>query len=1177
MKKKGLIISLGGTLALLASFPSLCSTSLGKNLTVSALQKLYSASLNIEDLSLGWFGSQTIVGFSYNSQKMDVSCQKITLEEGLFSFFLHPKTFSSLELIEPTIRLASSARDLQITPTKQASFFPNVAEAYFTSYQELLPFEGDIHIVGGSLQVEDVIFSPIEINASLKGRKMPSSVHVAADTKQGQEAGSLRIDALLSEEPSVNATANRFPLSAIDRLLPYPGMLLDLIGPTLDMKCLVSGKDALWKGDLLIHSDLVSASLQLQVVQNALQLGSPANLQITLTPKGVKHLDEKITLLNPVVFSLDIATLSIPTQENQILFPKAAFSSRFSVAPYTITPQMQASLQGTVATQDLETVLDCNCQGQVITNGLSSSAEFSANIKNLFSQKPGLEASLQTEKIPTKAIEPFIQPSLTSYLGDSVQVFCKILGTKEKAALTLRVNTPLLNVKDVELAFDNQHLILTSPASISYQIKHPLLQNTPTIAATFTSGSWTKEDLSLEATMNLSSVILTELMQKKGYEVPASIIKLQMASLTDIRFSLENPLCSLSSTLGLTPKFLSIKDPTIFEYRLSQESLPIYLPSGITFTDAVVRLTCKPVKISLDDIKNTPPINLALELGSTQIQSSKTALSLPIEHLHAAATISLEKQTLNASYELELASAPIVGSIDLRSFSNPEFKSYLSAKKLPVSLLQSLTQGIFPSDKDYSSLLGDELSLTAEVEKGNKAKSLSVDVTSPLLKLKGGFDLQNQMLTSLSPLSLEYTLTPKGYKRHISSPFSLQKDVQIVGAIQDLCLPLDFSLDKARGTLTTSASSIILESKEIAEPLVISDLKASLSKKTEKKGLEITAGFKSKEGALQLSGLLSQIKPLQGSLQMNMAEFPSTALDFFSLNKNSFYPLLLGPFFTANCNLSLEQGKGPLSIGLQSKKAHFDMQAEILPSAITLRKDLSADLLVTPELAKLFIKTDSPISSLSAPKPITVWASKQGFSIPLDKNLSAVEIPNIQINLNKIYCKNEGAIASALQQLKSKEPNNKEIEIWFAPFDLHVRKGVVEIERTEFLLDRTYDLALWGEVSLPKNYAELTLGITADAMRAAFGLKQLPKDYVLKIPVKGPLDNVQIKTKTAASKITALLLWQSDLLSKAAGPFGGVLKQVIPPPGGEGKTPPAKRPFPWESDNPSPVRKKKNK
>ena len=43
---------------------------------------------------------------------------------------------------------------------------------------------------------------------------------------------------------------------------------------------------------------------------------------------------------------------------------------------------------------------------------------------------------------------------------------------------------------------------------------------------------------------------------------------------------------------------------------------------------------------------------------------------------------------------------------------------------------------------------------------------------------------------------------------------------------------------------------------------------------------------------------------------------------------------------------------------------------------------------------------------------------------------------------------------------------------------------------------------MWGQVDTASNVMDMTLGIPADSL-AATGIKSLPSDYVLPVPVKG--------------------------------------------------------------------------
>ena len=152
----------------------------------------------------------------------------------------------------------------------------------------------------------------------------------------------------------------------------------------------------------------------------------------------------------------------------------------------------------------------------------------------------------------------------------------------------------------------------------------------------------------------------------------------------------------------------------------------------------------------------------------------------------------------------------------------------------------------------------------------------------------------------------------------------------------------------------------------------------------------------------------------------------------------------------------------------------------------------------------------------------------------------------------------------ALKFFRSKSIHDKTLELWAAPLDAQMKQGILNIERTEILLDKTFEIPIWGDINFASRFVDMGIGLTADTLRKSLGIKKLPSDYVMKIPLKGPFDSVSVNTGSASSKIAALMLWQSQALEKGLGPIGGILKQVIPAPGGDSSVPPSKTPFPWQ-------------
>jgi hypothetical protein len=219
-------------------------------------------------------------------------------------------------------------------------------------------------------------------------------------------------------------------------------------------------------------------------------------------------------------------------------------------------------------------------------------------------------------------------------------------------------------------------------------------------------------------------------------------------------------------------------------------------------------------------------------------------------------------------------------------------------------------------------------------------------------------------------------------------------------------------------------------------------------------------------------------------------------------------------------------------------------------------------------LSRVLLNSVNPLdlSAITAEAPITLKIPAQGFSYPVHpSNPALINIPSGRLDLGKLYCHNEGNVNVTLGLLKLQQfSQNQNLELWFAPLDLHVVNGIMECERTEILLAQTYQVCVWGDLKFPSKKVDMVLGLTAGCLRAAFGIKDLPNDYVLQIPMKGPMNDVKINTGKATAKIAALLLWQQKDVALGKSSLGKLLNKVGPLPDSDTKAPPAKRPFPWE-------------
>jgi hypothetical protein len=282
---------------------------------------------------------------------------------------------------------------------------------------------------------------------------------------------------------------------------------------------------------------------------------------------------------------------------------------------------------------------------------------------------------------------------------------------------------------------------------------------------------------------------------------------------------------------------------------------------------------------------------------------------------------------------------------------------------------------------------------------------------------------------------------------------------------------------------------------------------------------------------------------------------------------------------------TLSHWNGPLKLQLNSPNIRASIDGAIANGNLHLNDAFHMQMTLTPDLSRVILNSVNPLSltAITANAPITLEIPAQGFSYPLyPSDETRINIPAGRLELGKLYCHNEGNVNVTLGLLKlSQFSQNQNLELWFAPLDFHITNGEMDCERTEILITNTYQVCIWGGLDFPAKKVDMILGLTASCLKTAFGIKNLPDDYVLQIPMKGKMDNVKINTSKATAKIAALLLWQQKAVSGAFGKssagavLGEFMNKLGPLPDIGSKAPPAKRPFPWENGYQKPTTKKK--
>jgi hypothetical protein len=283
------------------------------------------------------------------------------------------------------------------------------------------------------------------------------------------------------------------------------------------------------------------------------------------------------------------------------------------------------------------------------------------------------------------------------------------------------------------------------------------------------------------------------------------------------------------------------------------------------------------------------------------------------------------------------------------------------------------------------------------------------------------------------------------------------------------------------------------------------------------------------------------------------------------LHAKGLFAAAVGSTFELKANVHVQEEAGTFQIGLSSDSAQAVVQARFDAHAITLLKPLTASFQITPLLSEALLRNANPLflTGIQSRSPATLTISPENFSFPRSFSLSKLQIGHATLDLGQTRIQNGPSLTSLIRLLKSDRlSNSREINAWFTPLDFSLKNGLLTTERMDLLLADSVHLCTWGSIDIGDDRIDMILGIPADTLSSAFGLRNLPSSYVLKVQVRGPTENPEFVTGPAAAKIAALLATQTIPVKK--GPLGGILGIVGNAAASDGDAPPPKRPFPWE-------------
>ena len=1023
-----------------------------------------------------------------------------------------------------------------------------------------------------------------------------------------------------------------FPIDGLDQIFSlkhpeYRKVFTEAIGPSLDMECTLSFSKNSCNASFQAKSDNLQAFLKTETQKEAITLASPSSFQMTLSPALLKKAKELFPNLKafvsekPLKLSLSLDHLKIPQAAEGISFESSSFQGKINIDSY----QMENFTLGCIGSFS-----SLNFSDEVISDiqiDLRNKKEMARSIAHLSCKKPlsskEVTASFELGKTPSSFLETLLP--FSNLFGNSIEGSLTLQGQAQKFTINIALTSPLLQIEKGVFTWENQKLSLEHPFQIHYLMYpttfHSLLKQenlilekeidlTATVSKLSSNDISSLEDLKIETSIAASPLIFSKLFSLKNYNIDNLSFNLEIDSISKIALQVKSNRFNLIYSGGIDKKQKTLfwKTPIQLDYLLTEKELSVFhtlKPRAFFLEKAPLHIEIEPASLTLNPFSfNQVLLTAHLQSKELLFQNRPHTKQMSLQNFQTkvrflgAKDIASFSLTSDLSFD-SLAQGKIScqGNVKQLSSATPAFKADLELQKFPLELVDIFID----SSTSLTPLLGSSLDLKLLIDQQNTSQMFQIAGKSPYLEISGGIssDSKGIFLTDpKKPLILEFLLTPKAYayiSNKTKTPFTLTQETLFKASLSDLRLPFlskDSKLPDFSHLLVNAQIEnpfISFQHKETTLPLTLTNSKISLQKENIQAPLSLffdALADSSEKGTIHLKAECKKLFDDKGQIHLShihsdltasFDKFPSSILDIIFPPKNANsapLSILLGPSLNMTVKASLENASGPLTLNLKSKNVVISLDAKLTSGILTLQKNAQAQISLTPESSRVFLQEVNPlsISSISAASPITLEIDSSGFFLPISPFLlNRIEMPNIRIIPGKIFCKNEGNINLMLGILKSKqEQQSKQLELWFAPLDLHIRQGIINLERTEILVANTYDIALWGRIDLPSDRVNMTLGLTASCLKAAFNLKDLPKSYMLHIPLTGTLNHVELNKSAASSKIVALTLWQNaNVVTPAAKGLGGALigglmNKVLSPPGNDSDTPPAKEPFPWQ-------------
>ena len=1118
-----------------AALPTWLSTDSGTKALVSWLNARMDGKLTIDKLTINWLGSQRLENVTWldGSGNLILNLQKLETETSLLYLLLGGRSPGRTTLEEPYLYLSEQTTEkMHLKQKRKAGQKKSRRHAW-----RYPTFKDELHVHNGNLifapgKFPGITISQIQIDKNLGDDSLTLSAHTA----QGNQEGTITIQASFAEKTQAQINLIHFPLAALDGL-EGSSLFTDILGPTLSLEMHLE-KDGY--SSLSLYGTATSANLNAYVEgitqDNQFNLSPQTHLDFTITPALFKTLiDEKERK------DWDLASKThIQVEVEKGIFPMSLSAPRFE----------DIVLQANLSIDRAE--LHHQGLGSYSLKKFTGSVIAAQNLEIAYEGE--IQGKEQTKLAGTISLTPE-KKILFEYAYQGFPVSLLSLFSSELE-------------KNVRLLFGGQFDMKSQGTYMDEEVDaHVALTSRQTQLTAHITG--TLPELNFES--------------KGATSIPHAHSKLLGKSLD---FNLNGKMNLIGNQFSIpfvkgnvSNAFVSLD----LRGKMGEEGMP--------FTPDTIQLMSTGVVKKIPGLDEQTAPNIENTIVYLQADGSKNHIYIKAEGAGIDAVIDVDQFIQEG--RIALSQAKTTFSTQLQNFPS-QMIGLLISETFDLSPYIGETVNV-KARGSYTPHEEPRFSVAMDAEGRGFLASLGFTLDGTLTVLQ---DHPSYIHWDITPERYNALMSTFRHDQTTEPPFVLSRKTQFKLDISQFSCPSPFPQDLSHFLCQSGFVGNIhlgpttFHSKYTGESVTFQEVKGFIKGENFSKGIDLILGGdiwaanvpQSEKSSFAFDGQMLNFWTPDGHFnRQGLTVKGVLSLDLLPVHQVSgIIPLstetrtvvqaVLGELMNARIYGEISQLSGPLTIDIKASNFKANLPLQLHPNAIYLRDTVDAEITLTKAVNATLLKDINPlfISGAYSDHPLKLYIDPQGFVLPIRPfSLQNVRIGKAILDIGRIRVLNGGQVEYLVNFLQAKEfsPDGL-MQAWFTPIFFTLQDGVASYKRFDALLGNNIHIAMWGSINLINNRVSMTLGIAPRTLRERFKVAGLHKQDMFQVLMRGTTEKLELDWSSAYTRI-------AFLVAKTAGGgigllIGGLLEPLITASLGEEPVPPPTTdPLPWESQYPS--------